>query len=116
MPVRVEQRMSPKYYLATYIVIDGKHEHSGHLLIIAFSDEEARSFADSLTHDYDSGDGCDYENPWSYGDGTTASKLSVVREVSAEQFNFVKEAMASLVYDTKIGHMTELTNGLGSIM
>ena len=108
--------MSPKYYLATYIVIDGNHEHSGHLLIIAFNEEEARSFADSLTHDYDSGDGCDYEHPWSYGDGTTASKLSVVHEVSAEQFNFVKEAMASLVYDTKIGHMTELTNGLGSIM
>jgi hypothetical protein len=116
MPAKAQQRMSPKYYLATYIVIDGNHEHSGHLLIIAFNEEEARSFAGSLTHDYDSGDGCDYKHPWSYGDGTTASKLSVVREVSAEQFNFVKEAMASLVYDTKIGHMTELTNGLRSIM
>ena len=47
------------------------------------------------------------EHPWSYGDGTTASKLSDVREVSAEQFSFVKGAMASLVYDTKIGHMAE---------
>ena len=108
--------MSSKYYLATYIVIDGKHEHSDHLLIIARGEEEARSYADSLTHDYDSGNGCDYEHPFSYGDGTTASKLSVVREVSAEQFNFVKEAMASLVYDAKLGHMAELTYGPGYLM
>jgi len=91
--------MSPKHYLATYTVIDGQHEHSGHLLIIARSEEEAWSFANSLTHDCDWGDGCDIKHPWSYGDGTTASKLSVVREVSPEQFNFVKEVMSSLVYD-----------------
>jgi hypothetical protein len=116
MPAKAKQRTSPKYYLATYIVIDGGHEHSGHLLIIALSEEEARSFADSLTHDYDSSNGCDYEHPWSYGDGTTASKLSIVREVSAEQFTFVKEAMASLVYDAKIGHLAEFTKGPRSIM
>lgn len=90
--------MSFKNYLATYVVIDGVHEHRGHLLIIASNEEEAWSLAHSLTHDFSHWeDDSDDQHPWSYGDGSTASKLSVVREVSEEQFDFVKETMGLLV-------------------
>ena len=90
--------MSFKRYLATYTVVDGEHEHSGHLLIIASSEDEAWSFAHSFTHDFDRWDDeYDNQHPWSYGDGGTASKLHSVREVSEEQFDFVKEAMGLLV-------------------
>jgi|ERR1035438_8943872 hypothetical protein len=91
--------MSLNRYLATYTLIDGVHEHSAHLLISASSAEEARSCADSLTHEFNHwNDGEDEQHPWSYGDGSTASKLRVVREVSEEQFTFAKEVLSLLVY------------------
>lgn len=97
--------MSPNRYLATYTVIDGEHQHNGHLLIIASSEEEAWSFAHSLTHDFGRWDNeTDDQHPWSYGDGTTASKLSVVREVSEEQFTFAKEVMGLMVCEAERGH------------
>jgi hypothetical protein len=99
MPVEAEQQISPKHYLATYTIIDGEHEHSDYLLIIAHSEEEARSFAQWLTHDCSWDGECDDGHPFSYGDGTTASKLRALREVSLEQFIFVEEAIGSLVYD-----------------
>ena len=80
----MEEEMSPNRYLATYTVIDGEHQHNGHLLIIASSEEEAWSFAHSLTHDFDRWDDeTDDQHPWSYGDGATASKLSVACAKSA---------------------------------
>ena len=99
MPAEAEQQTSPKHYLATYTIIDGEHEHSDYLLIIAHGEEEARSFAHWLTHDCSWDGECDDRQPLSYGDGTTASKLRALREVSPEQFTFVEEAMGSLVYD-----------------
>ncbi len=96
--------MSLKHYLATYTVIDGEHEHLGHLLIRARDAREAPSLADSLTHDTDCWDdeGSE-EHPWSYGDGTTTSQLRVVHEVNKEQFRFVKNVMAPLVYKAARG-------------
>jgi len=97
--------MALKHYIATYTVIDGEHEHSGHLLIIASSKEEASSFAVSLAHDFGRWDDeTDDQHPWSYGDGGTASKLSVVREVSEEQFTFANEVMGLMVCEAERGH------------
>ncbi len=103
--------MSFKNYLATYVVIDGVHQHSGHLLIIASNEEEARSLAHSLTHDFGHcEDDSDDQHPWSYGDGSTASKLSAVREVSEDQVKFVKEIMGLLVCER-----AELSGGPGFV-
>jgi len=97
--------MSPKHYLATYTVIDGEHEHCGHLLVIASSEKEAWSFADSLTHDFGRWDDeIDDQHPWSYGDGGTASKLRVVREVGKGQFTFAKDVMGLIVCEAERGH------------
>ncbi len=97
--------MSTKHYLATYTVIDGEHEHNGHLLIIASSEGEAWSFAHTLTHDFGRWDDeIDEQHPWSYGDGTTASMLSVVCEVGEEQFTFAKEVMGLMVFAAQRGH------------
>ena len=93
--------MPSKYYLATYTIIDGEHEHIDHLLIIATSNKQAWSFADSLAHDCSWDDEGDDQHPLSYGDGTTASKLRGVREVSEEQFTFLEGVMSLLVYETE---------------
>jgi hypothetical protein len=97
--------MSREHFLATYTVTDGEHEHNGHLLIIASGEEKAWSFARSLTHDFGRWDDeTDDHHPWSYGDGATASQLSVVREVSEEQFTFAKDIMGLMVCDAERGH------------
>jgi len=105
VPLRMEEEMSVRRYLATYTVIDGEHEHNGHLLIVASSAEEAWSFGHVLTHDFGRWDDeIDDEHPWSYGDGSTASRLSVVHEVSEEQFAFAKEVMNLMVCEAERGH------------
>ncbi len=97
--------MSPRHYLARYTVIDGEHEHNGHLLIIASSEEDAWSFAHSLTHEFGGlDDEIDDRHPWSYGDGATASKLSVVREISEEQFMFAEDVMGLMVCESEREH------------
>ncbi len=97
--------MSPRHYIARYTVIDGEHEHNGHLLIIASSEEDAWSFAHSLTHEFGSlDDEIDDRHPWSYGDGATASKLSVVREISEEQFMFAEDVMGLMVCESEREH------------
>jgi len=93
--------MSQKHYLATYTIIDGQHEHTDHLLIVAGSKGQAWSFADSLTHDCSWDDEGSEEHPLSYGDGTTASKLRVVRGVSKEQFIFLERVMSLLVCEAE---------------
>ncbi len=97
--------MPLKHYVAKYIIIDGDHEHVGWLLIKAANDEQAWSFADSLNHDADcrNDEGSD-KHPWSYGDGATASKLRLVREVTEEQFEVVGDAMGLMMYDANRTH------------
>lgn len=109
--------MALRHYIATYTVIDGEHEHSGHLLIVASSEEEAWSCAHSLTHDFAFWDDkSDDLHPWSYGDGSTASKLSGVREVSEEQFTVFREVMGLLVCEAGRGEMgTEVSSSSGPV-
>lgn len=88
-----------KHFLAAYSVIDGEHTHVGRLLITARDSEEAWSFANSLAHDTDCCDGCNVEHPWSYIDGTTASTLSDLREISVQDFKASTDVIGLLTYD-----------------
>ncbi len=92
--------MPLKNYLAIYTVIDGEHAYLGRLLITAHNDEEALGFADWLTHDADCWDhDCGDQHPWSYNDGTTASTLDSVREISEEQYKTIKDVVGLPMYD-----------------
>lgn len=92
--------MPLKNYLAIYTVIDGEHAYVGRLLIAADNDKEALRFANWLTHDTDCWDeDCADQHPWSYNDGTTASRLDSVREISEEQFKAINDVLGLLRYD-----------------
>lgn len=101
----LEEDVQLKHYLAKYTIIDGDHEHVGWLLVIAANDEQAWSFADSLNHDTDCrNDGGSDKHPWSYGDGATACKLRLVREVTVEQFTVVRDVLGLMIYDAEPVH------------
>jgi hypothetical protein len=93
--------MPRKHFLATYAVIDGEHTSVGRLLISACSGEVAWTFGESLAHDAECWDDCSEEHPWSYFDGSTASQLSEMHEVSEEEFAIAKNAVGLSAYEAK---------------
>ncbi len=88
-----------KRYIAEYTVIDGLHEHINWLLITADNDDDARSMANSLNHDADASNGeGSHQHPWSFGDGSTSSKLKLVREITDDQFSVIRDVMGLMIY------------------
>lgn len=82
------------YYLATFRIIDGEHEHTDYFIVPVDYDgvgsvqqqvtclEKAYERAGAEEHDtlnYNKG------TYWDYGDGTTASQLKDVKKITREQ-------------------------------
>ncbi len=86
-----------KYFLATYEILDGEHEHRGAVIFEAETAEEAYKMADAEEH---SPDTVYTDNEWDEqqfkyfdfgGDGTTAAKNRGCREITKEQVQFLEE-------------------------
>ncbi len=86
-----------KYFLATYEIIDGEHEHNGAVIFEAETAEQAYKMAGSEEHDPNT----EYtdeeyaEGKFKYfdfgGDGTTASTCERVTEVTEAEAAFLQQ-------------------------
>ncbi len=78
-----------KYFLATYEILDGEHEHKGAVIFEAETAEEAYKMADAEEYDPETDNGKFY---FSYGgDGMTACKFRSCREITEEQMRFLEQ-------------------------
>jgi len=77
-----------KYFLATYKILDGEHEHKGALILEAETGEEAFKMADAQEYDPDTDDARLY---FSFcGDGLSACKNNGCYEITKEQMEFLE--------------------------
>ncbi len=85
-----------KYFLATYELLDGEHEHKGAMIIVAKTFDEACKIAEveEYSPDIEYSDEEWEEGKFRYfdfgGDGTTAAHTSGVHEISQEQMEFLE--------------------------
>jgi len=91
-----------QYFLATYTLSDGAHEHSNHLVIRAESDADARRIANSQQHDADfpAGEELTY---WDYGDGTTASCLDSVEPITTNEAKILHKLGVASLFNPSYG-------------
>ncbi len=77
-----------KYFLATYEILDGEHEHKGALILEAETAEEAYRLADAEEFEPETDSDKFY---FSYcGDGMTACKNRGCQEITPEQMQFLE--------------------------
>ncbi len=77
-----------KYFLATYEILDGEHEHRGAVILQAQTPEEAYRKADAEEYEPETDTGQSY---FSYcGDGLTACKNRSCVEISAAEMQFLE--------------------------
>jgi hypothetical protein len=77
-----------KYFLATYEIIDGEHEHKGALIIEAETPEKAWKIADSEEFDPTTDNGSAY---FSFcGDGLIGCRNNGCTEITAGQMRFLE--------------------------
>jgi hypothetical protein len=78
-----------KYFLATYEILDGEHEHTGAVIFEAKTAEEAYKLADAEEYNPETDNTTFY---FSFGgDGMTACKNSGCQEISQEQMEFLEK-------------------------
>jgi hypothetical protein len=79
-----------KYFLATYEILDGEHEHQGAVIFEAKSAKEAYRLAEAEEYEPET------DSPTFYfsfaGDGMTGCKFSGLLEISQEETAFLKRA------------------------
>jgi hypothetical protein len=77
------------YFLATFEILDGEHEHKGAVILEAQTLEEAYAMAEAEEYDPAT------DSPAYYfsfaGDGLTACKNMGCREISKEQMAFLEQ-------------------------
>ena len=77
-----------KYFLATYELRDGEHEHKGAVIFEAQTAEEAYKLADAEEYDPDTDNAKFY---FSFGgDGLTACECKSCQEITEEQMLFLE--------------------------
>ncbi len=77
-----------KYFLATYEILDGEHEHKGAVIFEAETPEAAYKMADAEEYDPDTDDAHYY---FSFGgDGMTACRNRGCQEITEEQMKFLE--------------------------
>jgi hypothetical protein len=77
-----------KYFLATYELLDGEHEHNGAVIFEAETAEQAYKMADAEAFEPETDTGRQY---FSFGgDGMTACKNRGCHEISKEQMQFLE--------------------------
>jgi hypothetical protein len=78
-----------KYFLATYELLDGEHEHKGAVIFEAETAEEAYKMADEEEFDPDTDNAKFY---FSFaGDGETACRNRGCQEITEEQMQFLEQ-------------------------
>ena len=86
-----------KYFLATYEILDGEHEHRGALILQAESHEEAYQLAEAEEYDPDTDDP---KFHFSFaGDGMTGCKNTGCQEISTAEMEFLERV--GLAYRTR---------------
>ncbi len=77
-----------KYFLATFEILDGEHEHKGVVIFEAETPEEADKMADAEEYNPETDKETFY---FSYGgDGMTACKNKGCLEITEEQMRFLE--------------------------
>jgi len=77
-----------KYFLATYEILDGEHEHKGAVILEAATAKDAYKMADAEEYEPETDSGRHY---FSFcGDGMTACKNSGCQEITKEQMEFLE--------------------------
>ena len=77
-----------RYFLSTYEILDGEHEHKGAVIFETDSAEEADRLADAEEYKPETDTGAHY---FSFaGDGLTACKHRGCREISKEEMEFLE--------------------------
>lgn len=77
-----------QYFLATYEIVDGEHEHTAAVIFEAETAKQADKLADAEEYDPDTDNAKFY---FSFaGDGTTACRNTGCREISKEQMEFLE--------------------------
>jgi hypothetical protein len=83
-----------KTYVARFSMIEGEHEHHAAFLLRAESHDEAYALAKSQEHEPEipdeDEDGEKELTYWDYGDGTTASRLLGVLEITKEEVHSIE--------------------------
>lgn len=78
-------------YVAKFTLYEGEHTHSGAFLLHAASHDEAYALAKTQEHEAESPEDNDAElTYWDYGDGTTASRLNGVVEITEEEAKVIR--------------------------
>jgi hypothetical protein len=78
-----------KYFLATFEILDGEHEHQGAVIFEAETADEAYAMADAEEYEPDTDSDTHY---FSFGgDGMTACKNRGCQEISKEQVAFLEQ-------------------------
>ena len=86
-----------KYFLATYEILDGEHEHRGAVIFEAETAEQAYKMADAEEHDTETmyTDEELAERKLKYfdfgADGTTAASNTSCQEITEEQMRFLEQ-------------------------
>ena len=84
------------------------------LPISARTSEKAWTLGDLLAHDTDCWHGCSDEHPWSHADGSTASKLSEVRELSEVELTVAKDVIGLQSFEAEYQqNEIDVNNGFG---
>ena len=77
-----------KYFLATYDILDGEHEHTGAVIFAAETAAEADRLADAEEYEPEADAATQY---FSFGgDGMTACKSRGCQEISTEEMAFLE--------------------------
>jgi hypothetical protein len=79
-----------KTYIAKFSIIDGEHEHHSEFLLKARSHDEAFKIAKSQEHEPTILEDDVEPTYWDYGDGTTASRLKSVVEITEAEAGILR--------------------------
>lgn len=86
-----------KYFLASFEIRDGEHEHSGEFIVKATTIKKAWKMAEKEQHDvFDKEHGKTY---WDYGDGTTASRLKNMTEIEKKEAETLSKLGVAYFYN-----------------
>jgi hypothetical protein len=77
-----------KYFLATYEILDGEHEHTGAVIFAAATADEAYTMADAEEYTPET-DASKFHFSFG-GDGLTACKSRGITEISTEEMQFLE--------------------------
>lgn len=88
-----------KYFLLSFIIKDGEHEHYDHITTQAVSESEARAKGEAQTHEVGEIPEEDQETMFDFGDGETSSELHNCKEISREEMESMDKLGVAHFYE-----------------